>query len=149
MLKLTFLTFILIALTGACSNQNANSSKTSPGTANVVGPRQGDLSTKGGTSTVHKEFNVQADNPKTTDNERNNQPLGHMGTISLHVRNVNSGHSYPLDADVDKTEDGYELHRLYFVKGGWVDFYTCDLDGDYVGSCTDENGRGWDIEGEF
>ncbi len=70
-----------------------------------------------------------------------------MGTVTLRVHNVSSGHTYPVDADVDKTEDGYELHRLYFIKGGWVDFISCDLDENYEGYCSDENGRDWDIQG--
>lgn len=114
----------------------------------AIEPKQGDLATRGGTATVRKGYEPQDDNPTTTDNERNNQPLGHMGTVTLRVHNVSSGNSYPVDADVENIDDGYELHRLYFLKGGWVDFNSCDLDSDYVGSCSDENGRDWEIEGE-
>ncbi len=69
---------------------------------------------------------------------------GHFGTVTLDVTNLSSGNSYPLDADVD----GTELTRLYFPKGGWIDFPGCELDGSLTGTCEDEEGREWDIDGE-
>jgi len=137
----------------ACSTETSTVSKPGPRpvTANYSGPvrpKQGDPSTSGGTATVRKEYTPEADNPKTKDNERNNQPLGHLGTVTLRVHDVRSGNSYPVDADVESSGDGYELRRLYFVKGGWVDFISCDLDDEYIGFCDDEGGRSWDIQGE-
>jgi hypothetical protein len=44
---------------------------------------------------------------------------------------------------------GTELQRVYFPKGGWVDFPGCDLDEDLTGSCEDEEGRSWEIDGEY
>ncbi|MBK6751270.1 MAG: hypothetical protein IPG67_15040 [Acidobacteria bacterium] len=101
-----------------------------------------------GTATVRTPYEKQADDPETTNDESNDQPLGNMGTISLRVRNVSSGNRYPLDADVTRTSGGYKLLRLYFVKGGWVDFDSCNPAPGYVGHCTDENRRRWDIEGK-
>jgi hypothetical protein len=43
--------------------------------------------------------------------------------------------------------DGTTLHRLYFPKGGWIDFPDCHLESDLTGNCTDEEGRSWQIEG--
>jgi hypothetical protein len=66
-----------------------------------------------------------------------------LGTVTLNVYYPRSGHRYPLDADMD----GDSLLRIYFPKGGWVDFENCDLD-DFEGECEDETGREWVFEGE-
>ncbi len=87
---------------------------------------------------------LDRDDPNTSNDESNDQPLGHFGSMTLWVRNVNSGNSYPLDAEVS----GISLERFYFSKGGWVDFYSCELDENYSGTCEDENGTEWEIEGK-
>jgi len=141
----------------ACSNSTATNSgpsakqpqPTKSEESRQVEPHKGDLATRRGTATVREPYTKPVDDPYTTDDESNNQPLGKFGTVTLHVLYVNSGNSYPVDADVEENGDGYELHRLYFLKGGWVDFNSCDLDEDYQGSCDDENGRAWEIEGTW
>jgi hypothetical protein len=59
------------------------------------------------------------------------------------VFNFSSGHEYTLDADV---EDG-EVQRLYFPKGGWVDFTSSEIDNEGNGIGTDEEGRQWEFRG--
>lgn len=109
----------------------------------AVPVRQGDLATHGGTPNVRRPFVPSPDNPATTNDESNDQTREHFGTITLYVTNVSSGNSYPLDADVD----GTELHRLYFPKGGWLDFIGCELEEDLTGTCEDEQGREWEMNG--
>lgn len=147
---MAILTAILLGIScstgsGSASDRTANRSKPNSDTTIV---REGDLASRNGTATVRKKHTVRIDDPETSNDESNDQPLGHYGTITLDVRNVSSGHSYSVDADVDEDEFGeLRLRRLYFVKGGWVDFVGCGLESDYSGSCSDENGRDWEIEG--
>lgn len=110
--------------------------------------RQGDPALRNGTATVREEHAKKADDPRTTNDESNDQPLGSYGTVTLHVRNISSGNSYPVDADVERNDEGFEVRRLYFLKGGWVDFMSCEVDEEYLGNCSDENGRDWEFEGE-
>ena len=105
--------------------------------------QQGDPSHHGGTATVRKPYSPQPDDPTTTNDESNDQPLGHFGSVTLLVYNVNSGHEYSLDADI---EDG-QVERLYFPKGGWVDFDSGEIDSDGNGTGTDEQGREWEFRG--
>jgi hypothetical protein len=105
--------------------------------------QQGDMAHHSGTPTIRKPFAPQPDDPSTTNNEANDQPIGHFGSVTLNVHNVSSGNSYPLDADVD----GTEVQRLYFPKGGWVDFNSSELDSSGNGSGIDEQGRSWEFEG--
>lgn len=88
---------------------------------------------------------VQEDDPTTTNDESNDQPLHTAGTKTLCATNVSSGNSYPLDADVD--EDGY-VTTIYFPKGGNVDFTDCQLDEDGSAECYDEESRAWQFDGE-
>jgi hypothetical protein len=104
---------------------------------------RGDLSLTGGSPTVRKSFTTRPDDSETTNDESNDQPRGFFGTTTLHVMNLSSGNSYPLDADVE----GPILHRLYFPKGGWIDFPDCELESDLTGTCYDEEGRSWEVEG--
>ena len=97
----------------------------------------------GGTPTVRRPFVVPEDDLTTTNNETNDQPRGHFGTTSVSATSVNSGNTYPLDADVD----GTALTRIYFPKGGWVDFPDCELDEELSGECDDEQGRSWVFNG--
>ncbi len=83
--------------------------------------KRGDMSRSGGTATVRKPFVPQSDDPGTSNDESNDQPAGHFGTVTVSVTNQGSGNTYSLDADIE----GQILHRLYFEKGGWVDF-PCD-----------------------
>lgn len=105
--------------------------------------QKGDLSPTGGSPTVRIPFAPQNDDPETSNDETNDQPLGHFGTLTLFVTSVESGNSYPLDGEME----GTELRRLYFPRGGWIDFYSCELDKDFSGFCSDEQGRSWSIAG--
>ena len=87
---------------------------------------------------------VQADDPETANDESNDQPLGHSGTMTLCATNASSGNSYPLDADVDEGQ----VETIYFQKGGRVHFSDCQLDSDLAGDCEDDSGNSWSFEGE-
>lgn len=108
-----------------------------------VHPRRGDLSTLGGSPTVRRPYVPEQDNPSTTNDESNDQPLGHFGTMTMTVSSLESGNTYTLDVEID----GREVHRIYFPKGGWVDFLGCELEMDLSGECVDESGRTWVFEG--
>jgi hypothetical protein len=107
--------------------------------------RMGDMAKEGGSPTLRKRFEPSEDDPSTSNDESNDQPLGYFGTVTLEVHSLSSGNSYPLDVDLF----GLEVERIYFPKGGWVDFYTCELDEDLYGLCTDEEGREWKFSGEW
>ena len=92
---------------------------------------------------MRKGYTPKEDDPATSNDESNDQPLGHLGTVTLEVYNVSSVHSYSLDADVE----GGEVQRLYFPKGGWIDFSSSEIDSDGNGSGTDEQGRSWEFRG--
>ena len=109
-----------------------------------VEPRRGDLALRGGTSTIRRSYVTRLDDPYTSNDESNDQPVGHFGTETVTVLSESSGHYYTLDADLDDKT----LNRIYFPKGGWVDFPDCELDDDYTGSCEDEEGRTWDVEAD-
>jgi hypothetical protein len=115
-----------------------------PGSSNQreVQARQGDLSKAGGTATVRKPYEQRLDDPATTNDESNDQPVGHYGTTTLIVSQEESGHTYTLDVEIE----GSEVQRIYFPKGGWVDLRGCELDEDLTGDCVDENGRHWTFE---
>ena len=55
--------------------------------------------------------------------------------------NQNSGNCYDLDADIYNEE----IERLYFPKGGWVDFNYSGCRESYC-YAEDENGTEWEIE---
>lgn len=141
-LALTLCFLVTISLAG-CSNSRpaTESQRHDPDRAEI---RKGEMSKKGGTATKRKDVEPLPDDPDTTNDESNDQPVGHFGTKTLFVNNTSSGNSYYLDADLE----GLTVERLYFPKGGWVDFYDCELDDSYSGLCTDENGNMWDIQGE-
>jgi len=80
--------------------------------------QKGDPAHQGGTATVRKPYDPKPDDPNTSNDESNDQPLGHFGTVALLVYDISSGHEYTLDADLEDRE----VQRLYFPKGGWVDF---------------------------
>lgn len=86
----------------------------------------------------------RVDDPVTTNDERNDQPLGSMGT-TLCVMTTHNGRKYTLDVDVD---DAGRVREIYFPKGGNVDFDDCTIDADMTGACDDENGREWEFMGE-
>lgn len=109
-----------------------------------VQPREGDRAKRGGSPTVRESFLAAPDDPDTTNDESNDQPLGHFGTFTMAVSSDESGNSYTLDADLD----GTTVERVYFPKGGWIDFFDCELDEDLAGSCWDEEGRSWTFDGE-
>lgn len=105
--------------------------------------QKGDMSHSGGTATVRKKYIPALDDPTTTNDESNDQPIGHLGTVTISAVNVSSGNSYALDADVD----GSEVERIYFPKGGWLDFSDSDIDSSGNGEGTDEKGNQWEFEG--
>jgi len=109
-----------------------------------VAAQLGDPAKSGGSASIRSAYVRSPDDPETTNDESNDQPLGHFGTASLTVYSYESGNYYTLDGDID---DG-QLERLYFPRGGWIDFYDCELDEELQGSCIDEEGRSWEIEGE-
>lgn len=108
-----------------------------------VQSKQGDLAVQGGSATVRQPHAPLPDDPRTTNDESNDQPLGHFGVITIVVTSEQSGNSYTLDADVI----GSTVSRIYFPKGGWVDFVGCDVDEALEGECLDEQGRNWMFEG--
>ena len=110
----------------------------------MVPLHQGDLSTRGGSPTVREPFPAKPDDPATTNDESNDQPVGYFGTKTLSVCNLRAGNCYTLDGELD----GLTLERVYFPKGGWVDFPECELDEDLEGTCDDERGREWSFNGE-
>ncbi len=111
----------------------------SSSTSNIY--QQGDLSDIGGSPTIRFEYEPEEDDPWTTNDESNDQPLGFYGTTTVDGCTTHNGSCYSLDADFS---DG-QVERLYFPKGGWVDFYDSDCDGGYC-LAYDENGREWEIE---
>src|SRR5689334_10282073 len=115
-----------------------------PSRSSGVQPHQGNLSKHGGSPTVRKSYQPLPDNSSTTNDESNDQPVGHFGTVTLIVSQAESGHTYTLDVELD----GLEAKRIYFPKGGWVDLEGCELEDDLTGDCMDENGRHWTFEGE-
>ena len=122
----------------------AEKPRTSTRSESTVEPHQGNLSRRGGSPTVRESYGRQLDNPNTTNDESNDQPVGHFGTVTLIVSQAESGHTYTLDVEMD----GSEATRIYFPKGGWVDLEGCELEDGYAGKCIDENGRHWTFEGE-
>jgi hypothetical protein len=111
----------------------------------VVQQHTGDLSNRGGSATVRRPHAKIDDDPSTSNDESNDQPLGHFGTLTLSVCNLQSGNCYPLDGELS----GSTLERLYFPRGGWIDFLDCELDDDFNGECEDEDGKMWRIDGEY
>jgi hypothetical protein len=109
----------------------------------VLEAREGDLSSEGGTPTIRRQYVRRLDDPSTSNDESNDQPLGYYGTVTLDVHSAGSGHRYILDADVH----GSVVERLYFPKGGWVDFPRCVVDDALTGECRDEKGRLWRFSG--
>lgn len=83
----------------------------------------------------------EPDDPYTTNDESNDQPVGYYGTDTKSVTTPHNGHSYELDVDYD---DG-EPSTIYFPKGGHVDVGDCSSSYGYT-YCQDENGREWEFE---
>jgi len=108
-----------------------------------VRPNQGSTSKRSSTPTMRRSLRSLQDNPITSNDESNDQPLGHFGTKTIRVHSAQSGNTYTLDADLD----GNSLDRIYFPRGGWVDFAGCELEWDLSGECEDELGRIWIFEG--
>ncbi len=108
----------------------------------VLGARitKGDMSHRGGSPTVRGLVPPKTDDPLTATDESNDHLVGHFGTVTLEAC---QRRCYTLDADV---EDG-QVQRLYFPKGGWVDFDEGEIDESGFGSGVDENGRAWEFEG--
>jgi hypothetical protein len=120
------------------------SERSAPDVRETVPVQHGDPSVLGGSPAIRSPYVRQEDNPATSNDESNDQPRGHFGTLTLSVCNLQSGNCYPLDGDVT----GTTLNRLYFPKGGWIDFIGCELDDDFTGECDDEEGHAWQINGE-
>ena len=103
----------------------------------------GDPAMQGGSPTIRRSFTPAVDNPYTSNDESNDQPVGHFGTVTVTVSSYESGNTYTLDADFD----GSSISRIYFPKGGWVDFPYCEVELDLTGDCDDEEGRSWSFDG--
>jgi len=110
----------------------------------IVTPQRGNPATRGGSPTIRQSYRRAEDHPDTSNDESNDQPVGHFGTLTISVCYPATGKCYDIDADLS----GTTLDRLYFPKGGWVDFDSCELDEDLTGECEDENGKTWEINGE-
>ena len=106
--------------------------------------QKGDMSDKGGSPTLRVSPDYiprYEDNPITTNDESNDQPVGFYGTDTMYAHNVSSGNSYNLDVD----SNGEEVERIYFPKGGWVDIDYSECDAGYC-YAVDENGNEWELE---
>jgi len=111
--------------------------------ARSVSTQQGDFAHHGGTATIRRSFERNVDDQLTSNDESNDQPLGYFGSRTLVVSSLESGNTYTLDVELD----GLEVKRVYFPKGGWVDFLGCELDMNFAGECVDESGRTWIFNG--
>src|SRR4051812_46338713 len=100
---------LIVALNALLDWQQAQSERTA-NNAHLVQAHQGDSSKSDGTPTVRLPFVAQADDPSTTNNEANDQPVGHFGTLTLSACSLRAGHCYTLDGELS----GHELKRLYF-----------------------------------
>lgn len=133
--------------TGGSSNETTTQATQTQPAKTVVSDRQetqqGNSIHHGGTPTIRKGFTRHVDDPSTTNDESNDQSLGYFGTTTITAHNMSSGNSYPLDADI---ENG-QVQRIYFPKGGWLDFNDGEIDATGVGSGTDEEGNQWEFEG--
>lgn len=128
---------VLVALIASCDSEHPSKH------ADRVRVSTGDPDPRGGRPTIRRSFPQLHDDPRTPNDESNDQPLGHFGTATVHVHSYGSGNTYTLDADVE----GASVTRIYFPKGGWVDFLDCEIGVDLQGHCTDEQGRAWEFEG--
>ena len=105
--------------------------------------QQGNLANHGGMPTIRRSFEQQLDDPSTSNDESNDQPVGYFVSQTLVVSSLESGNTYTLDVELNSLE----VERIYFPKGGWVDFPGgCELDEDFTGECLDENSRTWTFE---
>lgn len=103
---------------------------------------KGDMSDIGGSPTQrYEDVSVFEDDPYTTNDENNDQPVGFYGTETMNACNQDSGNCYDLDVD----SDGENIERIYFPKGGWVDVDYSDCDDGYC-YIEDENGVEWELE---
>lgn len=87
---------------------------------------------------------VLEDDPETTNDESNDQPVGYFGTKTLCVYSYDSSNTYTLDVELD----GLEVSQMYFPKGGYLYFSSCELDESFEGMCYDNDGDGWQFQGE-
>ena len=103
---------------------------------------QGDMSDEGGSPTIrYEDTPTFEDDPYTTNDESNDQPVGFYGTETMNACNQSSGNCYDLDVD----SNGEEVERIYFPKGGWVDIDSSDCEDGHC-TATDENGNDWELE---
>lgn len=91
------------------------------------------------------DYEAQEDDPATSNDESNDQPVGLFGDVTLCVSTPHNGESYTLDVAVDEDRT---VSEIYFPKGGNVDLYGCQLEDDLTGLCEDEAGRDWQFDGE-
>lgn len=127
MKKLLLLLILVLVLSG-CSSSDVY--------------KKGDMSDSGGTPTLRFSNTPQFDDdPYTSNDESNDQPVGFYGTDTMYACNLSSGNCYYLDVD----SNGNEVERIYFPKGGWVDIYYSDCDDGYC-YAEDENGTEWELE---
>ncbi len=138
-----FIIWVLIISGGVwLFSDSDNSSNYMDGSLNSDAYEYGNLIHSGGSATKRYEYTPSYENdPYTTNDESNDQPVGFYGTETIYACNQSSGNCYDLDAD----SDGENIDRLYFPKGGWVDIDYSDCDGGYC-YLEDENGTEWEIE---
>ena len=91
--------------------------------------------TKRDSSYVHK----QIDDPATTDDESNNQPLGLFGTEIVKACTTHNERCYTLDAQFDDKK----LVKVYFVKGGRLKFKDNQCASMQICRVKGQNGREW------
>jgi hypothetical protein len=101
---------------------------------------QGNLDNSNGTPTLRSPHTPKEDDPHTTNDESNDQELGHYGTETLEACTTHNNTCYTLDAEIT---DGM-VQRVYFQKGGWVDFIDGEFDGER-GWGEDELNREWEF----
>ncbi|TSC79799.1 MAG: hypothetical protein G01um101429_326 [Parcubacteria group bacterium Gr01-1014_29] len=103
---------------------------------------KGNMSNVGGSPSYRYEDTPSyADDPYTTNDESNDQPVGFYGTDTMNACNQSSGNCYDLDVD----SDGENVERIYFPKGGWVDVNSSACEDGYC-NVEDENGTEWELE---
>lgn len=103
---------------------------------------KGDMSKSGGSPTYRQSYTPSyIDDPITSNDESNDQPVGFYGTETMTACNQSSGNCYDLDVD----SNGENIERIYFPKGGWVDIDSSECEDGYC-YAEDENGTEWELE---
>lgn len=136
---LLFLVTIIIVFFGSFALTSYLSSGEPESSAKVY--KKGNLKNSGGSPTLRYPTPTIEDDPYTTNDESNDQPVGFYGTDTMYACNQSSGNCYDLDVD----SDGESVERIYFPKGGWVDVDYSDCEDGFC-TVTDENGTEWELD---